>query len=206
MGTILYESVEELISSDESIEKNKKQQEYVNYIKEHVLNVQIAFNRYFIPLLEKDNICEIVSDQEFKEAINRASVSILDHDSSKYSDEEFDGYREKYYPTVSELANEDFQKQVEERSEKAWEHHYTNNWHHPKYWFDSENNIYKDMNLEAIIEMICDWTSFNIKSGNPIGVLDWYTNKANSEKASMSSKTKLIVEEILFKVLSFEKV
>lgn len=190
MGVIITESVEELISNEESIEKNKKQQEYLEYIKKHVLNVQRAFLNCFVPLLEKTYISNKISDEELKAAINRAALNIPDHDASKYSDEEFDGYREKYYPTVTELANPEFQSHVYERSERAWESHYKHNWHHPYYWVDEKTGEPIDMNLEAIIEMICDWISFGDDTR------EWYNTKAHNEKAAMTDKTKEIVEEL----------
>ena len=203
MGVVFTESVEELITQDISIEKNKKQEEYLNYIKTHVLFVQKAFLLYFIPLLERDLISKNLSDEELKDAIKKVSVTIQEHDSSKYSDDEFDGYREKYYPTASEKADPEFQKHVEERFEMAWESHYRHNWHHPKYWIDEETGEIKDMNLEAIIEMICDWCSFSLKENNPTEVLNWYKEKANAEKSSITDTTRQIVEEFLFNIINF---
>lgn len=201
MGIIFTESVEELISQNESIEKNNKQQEYLNYIKTHVYFVQKAFSLYFLPLLDKELISNKISDEELKDAIKRVSITIVDHDASKYSDDEFDGYREKYYPTANELADSNFQKHVEERAEQAWVSHYKHNWHHPKYWIDEDTGEIKDMNLDSIIEMICDWSSFSLKEDNPLEVLEWYKNKAEHEKASMSDRTREIVEELLFNVI-----
>ena len=53
MGYIIKESVEELISSDESIEKNNKQKEYLAYINNHILNVQRIYVKFFFPCLRK---------------------------------------------------------------------------------------------------------------------------------------------------------
>lgn len=200
MGTILNESTEDLITRDESLEKNNKQKEYIDYIKDHVFNVQRAYANYFLPLLDKDNITPLLSDELFKNAIRRASIQIEHHDDSKWTDEEFDGYREKYYPTALELADAEFQEKVEEKAEKAWVSHYKNNSHHPKFWMKEDGTI-EDMNLESIIEMICDWLSFNIKSGNPEGVIQWYEEKATHEKDEMTDRTKQIVEELLYNVI-----
>ena len=200
MGIIVTESVEELISKDMSLEKNNKQKEYIDYINNHILFVQKAFNDYFIPLLDKQQISSLISDEDLKIGIEKAANNILEHDASKYGDDEFDGYREKYYPTAEELANEEFQRQVVERFEKAWIHHYKNNWHHPKYWI-LDDGTKQDMSIDAIIEMICDWLSFNIKSGDPQGVIDWYNNEATHEKDEMTENTKRIVEELLFKII-----
>lgn len=198
MGYIIKESVEEMISSDESIEKNKKQKEYLDYINKHILNVQRIYVKFFLPLLEKDNLSTFLSDQEIKEAINRASVSVADHDLSKYGDEEFDGYREKYYPTATERADPDYEQKSKERFQKAWDHHSKTNWHHQNYWIDDTTGTIKDMNLEAIIEMLCDWMSFDFDVDKTI---EWYNTKAYMEKKMMSENTKRIVEEFLFHIL-----
>ena len=78
---------------------------------------------------------------------------------------------------------------MRENFEKAWEHHYKNNPHHPKYWIKDDGTIL-DMEIRYIIEMLCDWLSF----GEDIRV--WYQT-ADQEKSEMSSKTKAIVEELM---------
>lgn len=198
MGIIVTESVEELIDKDESLEKNKKQKEYMDYIEKHKLNVLKAFNQFFLPLLDesKTNLSNLVSDEELKEAIKRCSINILDHDASKYSDDEFDGYRERYYPTASEKARENYEKLAEERSERAWESHYHNNAHHPLYWKDDITGEIRDMQLEYIIEMLCDWCSFSLLHGNIKELYEWYA-KADKEKSQMTDKTRLIAEELM---------
>lgn len=200
MGKILNESsLEDLITADESLEKNKKQEEYLEYIKNHVNNVKKAFQIHFVPLLDYDFISDKMSDQEIKDAIRKAATLVEEHDASKYGDEEFDGYREKYYPTASEKADPDFEKLASEKSETAWINHYSNNPHHPMYWVDKETNSKLDMSLEYIIEMLCDWLAMSMAQGTDCW--DWYRNKAEKEKASFTNKTKEIVEEFLFNIL-----
>lgn len=202
MGVIIQEnSVEDLIEAGESIEKNKKQQEYLDYINNHINAVKQAFNEFFLPLLGKDHICDKLSDEIFKDAIRKAQVNIEEHDASKFGDEEFDGYREKYYPTSKEKSDPEFESKAKERSEVAWVHHYTNNAHHPKYWHDNESGIISDMSLEYIIEMICDWKSFSVVNPND-DVHEWYNTKAVHEKEDMSDKTKEIAEYILFNFIN----
>ena len=201
MGNIITEnvSVEELLNNDESIEKNNKQLEYLDYIKEHVLNVQKAFYLHFLPLLESDHISEKISDETFKDAIKNASTLVIEHDASKYGDEEFDGYREKYYPTAREKSDPEFEEKAKERSEIAWIHHYSNNPHHPMYWVNKETNEPIDMELSYIIEMICDWEAMSMKYRSD--TQEWYKNKAEKEKRAMTNWTKDMVEEILFNVI-----
>lgn len=205
MGVILTEasefvSVEDLVESQESLEKNKKQQEYVEYIEEHIGNVKKAFEQYFKPLLAADTIgSRFISDEEFKDAIIKAEPNIEVHDSSKWGDEEFDGYREKYYPTAKELSDPEYQEKVKERAEIAWISHYKHNWHHPMYWVDEETGEPTDMNLQAIVEMICDWLAMSMKYGNTVS--GWYESDAEKEKAAMTDRTKQITEELIYNIL-----
>jgi hypothetical protein len=55
------------------------------------------------------------------------------------------------------------------------------------------------MNLDAIIEMICDWEGVAIYFAS--STTDWYENKADDEKKVMTSNTKAIVEFILYNIL-----
>lgn len=198
MGNIINESGE-ISNSDESRERNKKEQEYLEYIADHVGNVQKAYQLLFVPLLENPNInLENISDQILKDAIAVVGKNIIIHDESKYSDEEFVPYREKYFQTTKESQmGEEYQKIIEERLEVAWKHHYSVNTHHPAYWVDDQGNKV-DMSLEAIIEMICDWEAMSIKFGS--NTLEWYNTQADKEKEAMTEKTKEILEN-LFKII-----
>ena len=69
MGTILDKFDNLTITDHESLEKNKKQLEYVDYIVEHISNVQKAYQIFFIPLLDKEIVSDILSEYEFKSAI-----------------------------------------------------------------------------------------------------------------------------------------
>jgi hypothetical protein len=72
-----------------------------------------------------------------------------------------------------------------------------NNEHHPEFWLG------EDMPYIYILEMICDWGSFSIKSGNKRELSDFYYNKAkDDEEKNLSDATKEIIEEILTKINS----
>jgi hypothetical protein len=199
MGIILHES--SLVSGgDDSAERLSKEQEYMEYINNHIANVQKAYATYFLPLLNINNISSLVSDEELKQAIENNRIRIETHDASKYSDDEFYGYRQKWYPTRSEQnADDEYHTLITQNYEKCWEHHYTVNDHHPLHWVDKASGIVKDMTLDAIVEMLCDWEGMSMKFGG--STVDWYTNKAQDEKKAMSTKTKQIVEDLLFNVL-----
>lgn len=208
MGNILknYDAFAEnslILDDNDAIERNQKEQEYLDYIKDHISKVIYCFNLYMIPLLEKTNISTLVSDEALKDTINLVQSRIDTHDASKFSDSEFDDYREKYYPTTkeSEVINDDIEYKVEldERYQLAWKHHYETNVHHPEHWLNHEDNTCTDMSLDAIIEMLCDWEAMSLKFET--SVLEWYENDAEDEKKCLSSKTKNIVEDLLYNVL-----
>ena len=178
-------------------EEKIKNDEYTNYINTHIKNVELMFNKYFIPLLNKENISSKIDDKILKETISNMKEQIKKHDSSKFSKEEFIFYRKKFYPTSLEKNNFNIQKNIKKDFNKAWEHHYKNNPHHPFYWIEENGNI-KNMSLNYIIEMICDWLamSFYFKSN----FKNWFNN-ANKEKKAMTTYTKELVYEILFNIL-----
>lgn len=195
MGAIINEFVT-ITSDGDLIEKRRKEQEYLEYIKEHIAFVQEAFELYMRPLLNKNSICTTVSDEKLKEAILELEPLLDTHDASKFSDDEFDGYRLKWYPTKLESDLDENEKRIiTDQYEKCWEHHYTVNDHHPKHWVNPETDVPEDMCLRAIIEMICDWEAMSLKFKT--NTLEWYENKAKEEKAAMSVNTKVIVEDLM---------
>lgn len=194
MGVILEGNFTNIVSDDSySLEKNQKQEEYIDYIETHREKVLHAYLKYFAPLIDKELDLKSCSNEEFQLALKDAENNINDHDMSKYSDIEFEPYRLRFYPTEEEkelLKSEEESMQQQMDFEAAWEHHYKNNPHHPKYWIQMDGSI-NDMELKYIIEMLCDWLSF----GDDIRV--WYQNKADDEKKAMSPRTKEITEELM---------
>ena len=201
MGTILNEA-STIIGSDssDSVERLKKEQEYLDYIKDHISKVCEAYGKYILPLMELNNISSLISDEELKDAIKALGTHIHEHDASKFSDAEFDGYRAKYYPTLEEQdLDVDDKSALEDWYEECWKHHYQTNAHHPEHWKNEETGLYEDMTLEAILEMLCDWEAMSLKFNT--STVEWYKDKAIDEKKALSPKTKEIVEELLFNVL-----
>ena len=201
MGIIVNEDTAILnVSYSDANERNKKEQEYLDYIKDHIAKVNEMFNLYFIPLLEESAISSLVSDEDLKLGIQELQTIINTHDASKFSDAEFDGYRAKYYPTLLEQnADTDYILAMEDRYEQCWIHHYTVNDHHPMHWVNKETGIPEDMTIRAIIEMLCDWEAMSLNFDT--STVEWYQNKAIDEKKAMSTTTRTIVEDLLFNVL-----
>jgi anaerobic selenocysteine-containing dehydrogenase len=199
MGVILEETIYNDMT--DSMERNKKQQEYYDYIVDHIANVHKAYELYFIPLLSRKHISDIISDEEFRDAIISAKEDIDKHDASKFGEDEFDPYRERFYPTREEQINDDndYETFIHDRFEQAWIHHYTNNNHHPMYWVNKETGEIRDMTLRAIVHMICDWEAMSMAMGT--NTIDWFQNKADKEKEAMSPNTLKLVNEILLHII-----
>ena len=154
--------------------RTAKEHEYDSYIKEHINNVKKSFN-YRVYAIK--NALQLSND-EIMELKNK----IMKHDESKYSEEEFEPYRQWFHPEPGEEKNK-------ELFDKAWEHHYTVNDHHPEYWKG------KDMSKVAIAEMICDWEAMSHKfGGNP---LEYFEKERYKKKKVMSEKTFEIVDNAL---------
>ena len=153
------------------------QKEYLEYINSHKERVS-----QFADWL-KDNCPEVFDGID----IDVFDDLIKEHDESKYSEEEFEPYARKWH--LDGIKTPEY--------EAAWEHHWKNNEHHPEYWLG------EDMPYIYILEMICDWGSFSIASGDMKELSDFYYNKAKDDPEKMlSDATKEIIEDILSRINS----
>ena len=110
---------------------------------------------------------------------------IKEHDESKFSEEEFEPYAQKWFNNSGKTPE----------YEEAWKHHWMNNEHHPEYWLG------EDMPYIYILEMICDWGSFSIDKKDFSELSDFYYNKAKEDpEKNLSDATKKIIEEILSQI------
>ena len=151
------------------------QQEYLEYINDHKERVS-QFSSWFQK--ECPDLFENIDIDVFNDLI-------AEHDESKYSEEEFEPYAQRWHGD----------KKKTPEYERAWEHHWQNNEHHPEYWLG------EDMPYIYILEMICDWGSFSIASGNMKELSDFYFNKAiNDPEKNLSDATKEIIEDILSRI------
>lgn len=189
---------------------------YKKYIIEHVDNVGIAAAH----LIERMKDLNLFGDNTEALAAALRDV-VVNHDASKWSDEEFEPYRRHFDPTEKEKLidqnNEEIRNLVEESYEKAWEHHYKNNDHHPEYWRfvvrDDNGNLLPaetpsqvgiEMSILAILHMISDWSGMSLKFRNSLSPISWWNTQAKDERAVMNPKTKAIVKNILEKVYGEE--
>lgn len=202
MYTIINEGSTITGVDSDSYQRLQKEKEYLEYINTHILNVQKSFLKFFVPLLQKDIISDIIRNDEFHNAIKLAASRVTAHDQSKFGDDEFDGYRAKWYPTEKEkhYTDDNYQEKMLERYEQCWEHHYRVNDHHPIHWVNQKTGEITDMPMDAIIEMICDWEG--VSRTDHDNMINWYETKATDEKKSMSPRTKAIVDEIIYNIIN----
>ena len=164
--------------------------EYKKYIDDHVKHVTIAYNN-----LISNEWINNPRNVEFKKVLKELREKIKNHDASKYSDEEFEAYRAKFYPVDRE--NQDY---VDENFEEAMKHHYANNDHHPEHWID-ENGNPTDMPLICILELICDWEAMS-KVGDSSADF-WKKTKETRWKNIMTAKTIDTIDKLM-KVLYYK--
>lgn len=150
----------------EYLEKNK------HYVEEHRENVK----QFADWLVEKvPDLFTAVDIESFYEIID-------EHDESKFSEEEFEPYAQKWFGDGKKTP----------AYNAAWKHHWTHNEHHPEFWLG------EDMPYIYILEMLCDWGSFSIKSGDFRELSKFYYDKArDDEEKNLSDNTKKIIEDSL---------
>lgn len=156
--------------SIESALINQKCKEYKEYIDNHVLNVQKAWidmknNQEAIEIIEN-----FIPNTNIDTIINLVDLLVQNHDSSKYSREEFDAYRKYFYPISPEE-----KEKCKDEFDAAWKHHYMNNMHHWDYWYYSGNM--DSMPMHFVIEMICDWKAMEYAGYD--STVKWYEDNKN---------------------------
>ena len=155
-----------------------KKEEYRAYIKEHINNVKLVWEKY------KETITLDV------DTISMLSYLIKNHDDSKYSSLEFDAYRIKFFPKKNE-------EQSKKHFQFAWNHHQKSNPHHWQHWimWKPEGSIALEMNYYYILEMICDWTAMSLKF-NQKSVSEWYEKE--KDNMLLGTRTRVMIEDRLF--------
>lgn len=132
-----------------ALEQINKTREYLNYLEEHILNVQKAWN----VIKEKCKDLRFMYDDFYYFSIDE---EIYNHDVSKLSEQEFVQYRKSFYPT-SEESKYDISE--------AWEHHKKNNPHHWENWTTIKPRWDADWEVHCV-HMVCDWMAMGYKFGD----------------------------------------
>ena len=159
--------------------------EYDEYLRDHIMCVQIGFS-----WIEK-NLPELLP-------IGKNFDNFGRHDESKRSVAEYDAYDQYFYGGNKE------DKDVKDAFDLAWLHHIHENPHHWQHFvlFEDEGGVNKPkplpMPYHYILEMICDWWAFSWKSGNLYEIFDWY--KDHEGKMLLEAGTKKKVDDILDKI------
>ena len=126
------------------------------------------------------------TEETFDHFIEILDQQIQAHDTSKYKDAEWDGYRKNFYP-IDDSEKKDNQADFD----FAWKHHYENNMHHWDFWYHS--GIVNEMTLAYVVEMCCDWIAMSMKFG---GTADnWYEN--NKKKIHLGKAQEEFVVKLL---------
>lgn len=133
----------------------KRVEDYNAYIANHINNVKLCYRYYGKELCERLEV-------DYEELGKLIEV----HDLSKYSEEEFDGFRCYYFPTPEEERNDELRGFRKSKYNAAWLHHLRNNAHHPEYWIymDDESKTIKCKPMDRIYvaEMLIDWAALSI--------------------------------------------
>lgn len=164
-------------NTQESIDK------YKDYVNTHINNIKIAYNKY-------KYILEDVLNIDLKELLQR----VLNHDKSKWSKEEFEGYRQKFYPVEGDKISDDI-------FNDSWFHHLKNNDHHPEYWTyvdDKDAKKIQDMPDICIAEMILDWATFSILKNDDKEFIEFW--EKNKYTKPISTNTRVKVEKVMDKI------
>ena len=168
------------------VDMNPRYKEYDDYLYDHITGVLRTWQELLSPAL---------LDDEEKWGLNwldiaEISAIIEKHDESKYSDIEYHGYCNYFYPSPG------FEKSEEDMN-AAWLHHQHQNPHHPQHWVlhqDDGDTVVLDMPFEYICEMLCDWHSFSLKNPESTAYSWWTTNR---DKILVSDATAELIDELV---------
>lgn len=125
---------------------------YLDYISEHIRNVKKAWQEVQSNLTGLDEYQLSVIDD-----------LVENHDKSKYSESEFNHYRNYFFPY-------DGEEKSEAAFKKAWCHHIRENKHHWNHWVvvDADGTYAIEMPFKYIFEMLLDWKAMSYKFGNTV--------------------------------------
>ena len=155
----------------------KKTRDYLDYVEEHVKNVQEAWR--IIQVHCKD--LSFITNEQVRSIIDE---EVQNHDLSKLSSKEFVQYRNNFYPCDDEVKNtKDF--------DKAWEHHKHNNHHHWEMWSTKAYNSQYARYIN-IVHNVCDWVAMGIKFGD--SAISYYEN--NKQEIIIDKKHEDFMYEI----------
>lgn len=176
------------------IKFNPRYREYLDYLDNHIDGVIYCWEEVLRPALEDSQDDELLSQIN----LDKIGLQVYNHDRSKYSEEEFLGYCNHWYPQDgSEVTHDSKKPQGDSSYDYAWLHHRHCNPHHSQYWVSTDDDgtiTPLDMPLNYICEMICDWGSFYANDKNEEPAHEWW--KKNKKKFIMSDNTRNWIDRI----------
>ena len=167
---------------------NKQNNKYIEYIEEHRANVMNAYHE----LTNNPKFFQKYND----EIINGLYERAIKHDLSKYSNEEFDGYRKYFYPISIQEKEQNIKN-----FNKAWEHHWKHNSHHWQY--RQNKKIFNKNNKEEILDIlenILDWMAMGYKFNNR--PYQYYLQ--NKDKILLCNEEKEYLENLIFNIIDVD--
>ena len=160
----------------------EKIREYLNYLEEHILNIQKAW----LEIQEKCNDMFFIQDDNYYENIGQA---VIEHDLSKVSEFEFIQYQKSFYPSEN-------QKDKYDMSE-SWKHHLDNNSHHWENWTKKySTGLYKQDWVVSCVHMIIDWMAMGYKFND---TAQSYYEK-NKHKINIPDKARKLMYQIFERI------
>ena len=133
-----------------TIEVIKKTREYLDYLEDHINNVNKAWEELKIKCKDMRFIFDDYMYFSIQDAVDQ-------HDLSKLSEEEFLQYRKYSFHHPKEEAHD---------MTPAWEHHKANNPHHWENW-TTINNDGDPYSWEVhCVHMVIDWVAMSYKFGD----------------------------------------
>jgi len=128
-----------------------KTRDYLDYLEEHINNVQKAFKE--IEIKCKD--MRFITDDLFYHTLH---AEVERHDLSKLSEYEFIQYRKAFFPVDGDPKYD---------MSEAWEHHKTMNPHHWENWTSQTGcKIHPDDWEIDCAHMVIDWMAMGYKFGD----------------------------------------
>lgn len=171
------------MNSENILDADDKKEEYKHYILDHQNRVNEVW----------ESLCRLFPDDFADDFFYWQVQGLVEiHDKSKYSAEEFEAYRMKFFPAMED------QDMPKEWFDHAWNHHQKSNPHHWQYWimWTPEMSIALKMPLVYIIEMLCDWGAMSSKFKDTPSAF----YEKEKKKMYLHKETRSIVEAWLPKV------
>lgn len=133
---------------------HKQRKAYRKYINEHKKNIL----RAYYEMLQCKDLEWIMRDKQIMEAL---WFRALEHDDSKFEEEEFEPYRKEYFPINLEekYANKNAYEWAKTHHLQTNDHH----WQYRAFWDDADFDINTEL---ACLENIMDWLAIGYKYHN----------------------------------------